>query len=125
MAVTDGDVQGVALRLGAIAGAHQSQRLLVALGHAGHHVGDQGAVQAVESTILLLIVRAGDVHLVALNLDGDVLVDRLLQLALRALHDDMVVVGNGDRDAGRNCNRMSSDTRHCFYLRFSVVDYQM
>ena len=121
MAVTDGDVQGVALRLGAIAGAHQSQRLLVALGHADHHVGDQGAIQAVESAILLLVVRAGDMHLVALNLDGDVLVDRLLQLALRALHDDVVVVGNGDRDAGRN----SSDTRHCFYLRFSVVDYQM
>ena len=72
MAVTDGDVQGVALRLGAIAGAHQSQRLLVALGHTDHHVGDQGAIQAVESAILLLVVRAGDMHLVALNLDGDV-----------------------------------------------------
>ena len=78
-----------------------------------------------ESAILLLVVRAGDMHLIALNLDGDVLVDRLLQLTLRALHNDMVVVGNGDRDAGRNCDRMPSDTRHCFYLRFSVVDYQM
>ena len=57
--------------------------------------------------------------------DGDILVDLLGQRALRALHGNNVVTGNGNRDASRDCDRMSSDTRHDFYLRFSVVDYQM
>ena len=125
MAVADGDVQSGTLGLGAIAGANQVQGLGEAGGDAGDHVSDQGAIQAVERTVLLLIVRAGHQDGVALLLHGDVLVDLLGQRALRALHGDDIVIGNGNRNAGRDGDRSSSDTRHNSFLRFSVVDYQM
>ena len=125
MAVADGDVEGGALRLGAVTGTDQVQGLGEASAHAGDHVRDQGAIQAVESAVLLLIVRADNVDHVAFNLHGDILVDLLGQRALRALHGDKIVIADGNRDAGRDGDRSSSDSRHCFYLRFSVVNYQM
>ena len=125
VAVTDGDVQGRALGLGAVASTDQVQGLGEAGGNAGDHVRNQAAIQAMESTVLLLIVRTGNEDLVALLLHGDVLVDLLGQRALRALHGDDIVIGNGNRNAGRDGDRSSSDTRHNSFLRFSVVDYQM
>ena len=57
VAVADGQLQGaVALGGGPVADAHDLEAAAVALGHPGHHVGDQGAEEAVQGAALALVV---------------------------------------------------------------------
>src|SRR3954452_4996675 len=71
-----------------VTGAVDLQRLLVALGDADDHVGDQSARQAVELLGLPLVVGAVDVQLVALLSDRDRLSDGVRELALGTLDLD-------------------------------------
>ena len=58
--VADRQHEVLALLLGLVADALDLQRLLVAVGHALDHVGEQRAGQAVQGLALLLVVGAGD-----------------------------------------------------------------
>ena len=55
----------------AVTGTRDFEFLLVALGHADDHVGDQGARQSVERTRGALVVRTLDDNLTVFDLGGD------------------------------------------------------
>lgn len=85
--VREADVDGqllAAVGLGAIAGAHQHQRLLEAFGYANHHVVDQAAVEAVHGLVGFGVAGAFKRQDIAFLLEGDIAVHRLGQSALGA-----------------------------------------
>src|SRR5947209_8119365 len=90
---------------GLVADALDLQPLLEAVGHALDHVVDQAAGQAVQRPALPFVVAAGDVDdlLARVVLDGDLLAERRLQLALGAFDAhgavlDLHLDGGGDDD---------------------------
>ena len=91
------------------ADADQLELLGEALGHAHHHVGDEGAGQAVEALGLTGVIRALHEDLVALALDGEDGLEGARELALGALHRDRLAV-DGDIHAIGNGNGHLADT---------------
>src|SRR5205085_11262037 len=82
-----------------------------ALRHARDHVRHQRAREAVQGTVLALVVGTGDDQVVTGAAHDDVLRRLVLQLAVRTLHDDPAPVDR-DVDAARDGNWLLADTRH-------------
>ena len=119
MREAQGELEVLALGGHAVTGAVDLQNLRVARGDADDHVGDQGTREAVEFLGLALVIGAVDVQLAAVLLDRDRVGDGVRELALGAFDLDGLT-RDGDIDAGRDRNRLTSDSRH----GFSVSSYQ-
>src|SRR5262245_195178 len=101
MAVAELKLQVLALHGGAIADAGDLEPSLEALGHAGNHVGEQCPYGAPHGAGALAVVGRVDLDGAALHLDGDIVVQRELQGAFRAL-DAQSLARNVGGDAGRD-----------------------
>ena len=82
-----GELEVLALLLHAVADAGELELLLEALGNANNHVVDEGAGEAVAGTGLTLVVGTGNGEDVVLDVDGELLKNIELELALGALDE--------------------------------------
>lgn len=98
MAVTERELEVLALGLDAVADTEDFHLVGVALGHALHEVGDQRAVQAVQGTVAALVVGPGDHDGGVFLRDGDRRGDGVAEFALGSLDGDGLAV-DGDGDA--------------------------
>jgi hypothetical protein len=98
-----------ALRLRAVADADDVELLDETLRHAGHHVGDQRALQTVQRTVAARVVRTRDIQRVAVAFDRDIAHDLVVEFAFRALHAHRRAV-DGDFDTVRNRDRLLPNT---------------
>src|SRR5580692_9022179 len=107
--VAERELQVLAPGLDAVADADDLERLAVAVGHAGHHVGDQRAGQPVQRADLALVAGAGDGDgAVGLgHLDGRR--DLQAEGALGPLHGDLAAV-DGDIHAAGHRDGHASDS---------------
>ena len=96
---------------GAVADADDLELLHEAFRDAGDHVGDQRALEAVQRTVAARVVDALDEQPVVVARHGDAADERVVELALRALHGDAAAVDR-DVDAARDRDRLLSDARH-------------
>ncbi len=103
--------QGIALHRAAITNADHFERRFVTIGHALHHVGDQGARQTPHRLVALGFTARSDRDLVVGVRDFDFFHDAPVQLALGALHRN-VLAAEGDRHPLRNRDGLFADTRH-------------
>src|SRR6185437_2458902 len=101
----------LALQLGAIADAYDLQVAVPALGHAFHRVVDQGARQAVNGSMIVILARHLNMTVLLLQLHA--LGQMRLHLALGPLHDYRVSLHFKLHSLWER-NRLFSDTRH-FY----------
>ena len=91
------------------------QLLLEALGHAGDHVGQQGAGQAVQAAVQLVVGRTLHGDRVAFLLNHHLGTQRTGQLTLGSLDGNHITLGDGNRHAGGNGNGHSTNSRHCSF----------
>src|SRR5262245_10952822 len=101
VAVAELKLQILALHGGAIADAGDLEPALEPLGHAGDHVGEQRPHGAPHGARALAVVGRVDLDGAALHLDGDIVVQRELQGAFRAL-DAQALARHVGGDAGRD-----------------------
>src|SRR4051812_1234803 len=111
MAVAERERQPEGLGLGAVAHAHDVERLGETGGDTLHHVGHQGAAEAVQRAMLRRVAGALDHDLAVGPAHADLAVQGALELALGTLHPHVVAIQlhidpRGDGDGP------SSDTRH-------------
>ena len=119
MRVTEVHNQILALLSDTVTNALNAQLLLEAFGNAYDHVVDQAAGQAVQCTVVLVVVRTSDEDFVALHRDVHVRMEFAGKGCLSALYGNNVAV-NLDFNAGRNGNRHSTNSRHCLYLPYQT-----
>jgi len=105
--VAECELQEVALVGNTIADTDQLKLLLIAFGNSDDHIVDEGAVEAVESLLLLrldavVFLYNLECYLCIDDIDFDGGVNRLGHLALRAFHGNFVVVADADSHSGRN-----------------------
>src|SRR4051812_29608416 len=112
--VADLKLDVAALQDRAVADALDLEALLEALGHAGDHVRDQRAGEAVERAVVAAVGRARDDELAVLLLDRDVARLALLERPARAgdAHDLGL---DRDLDAGGDGDGLLTDSRHGGY----------
>src|SRR5215469_5631463 len=109
VAVTERELHPAALGLDPVADPDDLQGLAVPLGHAGHHVGDQGARKPVQRTDRAVVVGPGHGdHAVGL-IDLDGLGDLERELALGPANRHLAPVDR-DIDARRDRYRKPSDS---------------
>jgi hypothetical protein len=108
VAVAQSELEVLALGLDAVARAHDLELLRVALSHADDQVLDQRAGEAVQRPRLALLVRTGHRDGAVLQGGGDRGRDDERQLALGALHTDVLAV-DGDVDAGGDGDGVLAD----------------
>ena len=116
MREAENQVEVLALLFYAVANANDFESLLETLGHAFDHVVDESASGAVHSAGELFIVRAGEGELVAIEIDGDELVDVRLELAEGAFHLDVLTI-DVNFDASGDSDYSFSNTRHLYLTR--------
>src|SRR5258706_4631026 len=104
-----GQIDRVARGLGPVANAHQQELLLVTLGHALDHAGDQRAHGTVHG--VRFGVRRLEGQRIAVLLDRDFAAEGALQRAKRAL-DGNFSAGERHLDLGRHLDRTVSNARH-------------
>ena len=104
--------QLVALLSHTVAHAVDVQLLLEALGDAHDHVVQQGAGQAVQAAVGLLVVGTGHMDHIALLGDGHGGMHLLRQGTLGALYGNQVTGFDLHVHTGGDGDRHSSDTRH-------------
>ena len=109
--ITEGQLEVFAFELDTVADAGELEALGVALGNAHDHVVDKGAGEAVHSAGLTLVIGAGDMQGVALDLDGQLLIEIILKGALGTL-DGHVSAVDCHFDSSGNLDRLITDTRH-------------
>src|SRR5262245_55028714 len=109
VAVAEGELHPAAPGLDPVPDPDDFQGLAVPLGHAGHHVGDQGAGQPVQGTDLAFVVGPGhgDDAVGVPDLDG--LGDLERELALGPADGHLAAVDR-DIDARRDHHRKPSDS---------------
>src|SRR5271157_2036629 len=106
-----GEAEPAAVHLRAIADALDVEHLGEALGHAPHHVRDEGARKAVQGACRLAIVAACEAHESPCHFDGDPVGNALSQGPFGTLHSDLprgVLHG----DTGRDRDRPAPDPGH-------------
>jgi len=108
MAVTGADHEGLAFDLGTGAHADDLQVLAEAVADTFHHVGDEGAAEAVALTGDALVARGGDQDAVVVLADADAFREGALKLAFGSLHLDGEAV-EGDGHLVRERNRIFAD----------------
>ena len=112
MGIAQGHFKVGALEGGTVADADQLERLDVPLGDTDDHVVDERTGQAVQRTVLALVIRALDDDFARFVLaDLHVLVERTGQLAFGALDGDVRAV-DGNLDSSGNRNGQLTNTRH-------------
>ena len=104
--------QLIALLLSTVADAVDVQLLGIALFHALNHVVQQGAGQAVQGLVQMLLIGAVNNQLIALNLQDHIGMEGVGQGALGALHGDNIALGNIHRAVCRDNNRLLTNSRH-------------
>ena len=80
------------------------------MGNAYDHVVDKGTGQAVKGSVLLHVVRAGNVQNAVIHGNMHLGRDLLGKFALGALYDNGVIVANRDCHSARNVDRKFSDS---------------
>jgi hypothetical protein len=110
MRITQVENQLVSLLLGTVADANYLKRLGIAVGNAYDHVVDKGTGQAVKGSVLLHVVRAGNVQNAVIHGNMHLGRDLLGKFALGALYDNGVIVANRDCHSARNVDRKFSDS---------------
>src|SRR5581483_8350187 len=111
VAEAERELQVLAPSLHAVADPDDLERLLVALGDAGDHVGDQRPGQAVQRAHRAVVTGPGDPDDTVLLDHVDRLRDDVAEASLRALHLHAAAV-DGDVDAAGNGDGEPSDPRH-------------
>src|SRR5262249_20243394 len=107
------------LHAGLVADALDLEALLKALGNALNHVVDQAAGQAVQGTVLPLVVGARDLDGLGLLIVLDAHVWMIGQFELApGPPGPALAIGPLDLDAGRNGHRLLADSRHGDVLPF-------
>ena len=107
--ITEGELQVGALLQDTVANTGDFHVDGVAFGDTNDHVVDEGAGQAVESTVLALIVRPGDLDFALLKCDCDRRINVELEGALRPLDSDVLAV-DSDVDAAGDDDRQLTYT---------------
>ena len=95
MRVAERELEALALRFRTVADSLDLQSLLEAVGDPLDHVRDQAPGEPVQGAMRAAVGRPLDREHALVELDRDVLVDRLHQLALGPLDSDL---GRGDLD---------------------------
>ena len=85
MGVAQGEFEDLAGSGGAVAYADEFHFFAVTLVNAFDHVVDEGAVEAVLSAVLAVVAGTCEYYVAVFNFDGEVGVDGLLELSVRAL----------------------------------------
>ncbi len=113
MREADAELERLSARFRAIAHALNLELLHEGLRDALNHVGDQRARHPVQRPAIAVVVRPREQDLGVLDPHADVVRNPLAEIALRALHADLV----GDqihRDAARDRDRSPADARHAY-----------
>lgn len=95
MGETERQFENLSFRGGAVTYTDQLHFLAITLRHAYHHVVDEGAVQAVLSTVLAVIGGTGYYYVSVLNLYSEIGIYFLREFALGALYCNEVAVYAG------------------------------